>query len=696
MKKTYLFIAVLFIAFVGSMSMQAQTNFTALIQLKDSATVMVANPQPVGTSTVYADLSTAIANAQVVINNAGATALEIANQETAIKAAIANVHTAILLQTRITTWTTFPYDATFVILNPSFESAITVGWTNVGGFAKQSNTSFDPKKDGTAYAEKWITSGTALSNIKLSQTVNNIPNGIYLLKASAQAIQQTGTVYPGGAFIYANSDSTEVFALNDYSVITTVTNNSLNIGFVVKTTGNWVSMDNFKLTYLSNGTLPYILESTKMLSFLPHSTQKTINIKAGLLTNDINLATTASFSLSQTTITAAAAMASGGVNVTVTCNGTAAIANDSLIITCGTLRDKVTLSMNESAISVSNKGYFFDQSIVSPFTLTVSGDLFTNTTLTAPAGITLSETTVTAADAYAPGGKAITVTWNLTSRIVDKYIYLTSGVQKDSVLVFAVNDNIISTWDGNEATGTGTKLTNFGWSQTLADGITAGPASFGDFNGGGTRLVAATSAAHTYRAKTWVGARVAYLRTWGSPAANVFNLNVDLEAGKTYVFRGVAGWHNNETNPTFTIAVNTAKSNTGTSLGSMSVLCTIKQRGVDYGFEFTPTTTATHYLTVSSSAINDAMCGVDYLAIYPKVQIISGLGQTDNQLLSNVNAFAINGTLKVTGADSYIVYNVQGMKVADVKVNTANTSVSLKPGVYMVKTAGNVQKVLVK
>jgi len=657
----------------------------------DSANVMVANPVIVGSTTAYPNLNTAVAAAQLVYDNVAATTTEIADQVTALNDAIAAVHVAILLQTRINTWTTFPYNATSVIVNPSFESDIAIGWTNVGGFGRQANTSF-AKKVGTNYAEKWITAGTALSNIKLSQTINNIPNGIYLLKASAHAIQQTGTIYPGGAFIYANNDSTEVFAINDYSVTTTVTNNSMNIGFVVKTTGNWVAMDNFQLSYVSDGS-PYLIITPTTLSFGPNTTQQTVNVKGGALTADVTLSATSAFSLSKTSITAAEAMATGGVNVVLTSSATGALPNDSLIITSGTARQKVLLTVAET-LAVSNKGYFFDQSIVSPFTLTVSGDLYGNTVLTAPAGITLSESTITPVEAQT--GKAITVTWNQSSRIVDQYIYLTSGSKKDSVLVFAVNDNIISTWDGDNAIVAPSKLTDFGWSQTLADGVTAGPASFQEYNTGGVRYVTAANAAHTYRGKTWVGYRVAYLRTWGNPAANVFNLAVNLEADKTYVFRGVSAWHNNETNPTFTYAVNTAKSNTGTSLGAMSVVCTVKQRGEDYGFEFTPTTTATHYLTVSSSAINDAMCGVDYLAIYPKVQIISGLGRTENQLLSNAYAYAINGTLKVTGADSYVVYNVQGMKVADVKVNAANTSVSLKPGVYMVRTAGNVQKVLVK
>lgn len=68
-----------------------------------------------------------------------------------------------------------------------------------------------------------------------------------------------------------------------------------------------------------------------------------------------------------------------------------------------------------------------------------------------------------------------------------------------------------------------------------------------------------------------------------------------------------------------------------------------------------------------------------------------------NQLSSLVKTIVVNGNLTVTGADSYVVYNVQGIKVVDVKNNTANTCVALKSGAYIVKVAGgSVQKVLVK
>ena len=225
----------------------------------------------------------------------------------------------------------------------------------------------------------------------------------------------------------------------------------------------------------------------------------------------------------------------------------------------------------------------------------------------------------------------------------------------------------------------------------MADGITAGPVVFNEYNvTGGSRYVPAANAAHKYRGKTWVGHRVAYLRSWGSPATNVFNLSVNLEANKSYVFRGVSAWHNNETNPTFTYSVNTAKANLGTTLGTQSVAYTVKQQGEDYGFEFTPTTTATHYLTVSSSAINDAMCGVDYLAIYPKVQTFTAVDRTDASEIE-VYPTVNHGSFNVVSDKGTIrVFDVAGRLVAAKVASSTKEAISLpSTGVYFVEVNSN-------
>lgn len=664
---------------------------TTLKLLIDSAKVVVANPKPVvSTSTVYADLNSVVSVANTVYLSVSSTSADVASSEVSLKNGISTVYAANLLKTRIDTWTSLPYDATSIITNNSFEQGLTVGWTNVG-MVTQTNTSMGAYKNGTTYAEKWMASPGTLTNLKVNQVLNSLPNGIYKLTVGAQAIQQTTTPsYPGGAYIYANGDSTQVYILGDYEVLTKVTNNKIDLGFVVKTTGNWVAVDNFRLSYISDGS-PYTTLSANALAFTPFVKEKTFNVKGDNFEADLALSTSAKFSLSKAALTPAEIKA--GVDVTVTCLSTEAVAADSIVFNSGNYKTKVALSMDETKLGVSNYGFFFDQSLTPSKALTVSGDLFHDVTLTAPEGIALSATTVTAAEAAL--GKAVDVLWNQTSFVGDQYIYLTSGVQKDSVVVFAVKNSLVSTWDANDSIGTGTKLTDWGWSETLADGLTSVSNTYNDFGAtSGVRLVTVENAAHKYNGKALAGHRTAYLRNWGSPATNVYNLEVELEADKQYAFRGLLGWHNNETNPVFTVAVNTAKANLGDTLGIQAVTCTERQVARDYAFTFIPKTAGKHYLTVSSSAINDAMCGVSFLAVYPVSQ--SGETATQNVTEKELNVNVVDGvlTVKLNGKAANVqVYNLSG-SLLFAKFAASDLAVNLNAqGMYIVKISGeNVNK----
>jgi len=63
---------------------------------------------------------------------------------------------------------------------------------------------------------------------------------------------------------------------------------------------------------------------------------------------------------------------------------------------------------------------------------------------------------------------------------------------------------------------------------------------------------------------------------------------------------------------------------------------------------------------------------------------------------NKVSYSVINGKLMVKGAESFVVYNLQGMKIADVRKDASNTTVSLNTGIYLVKTDNGSFKVLVK
>jgi hypothetical protein len=73
---------------------------------------------------------------------------------------------------------------------------------------------------------------------------------------------------------------------------------------------------------------------------------------------------------------------------------------------------------------------------------------------------------------------------------------------------------------------------------------------------------------------------------------------------------------------------------------------------------------------------------------------------TESKIIKTPNTVSysvIDGKLMVKGAESFVVYNLQGIKVADVPQNTSSTMISLKYGIYIVKTKNNETfKVLVK
>jgi hypothetical protein len=104
---------------------------------------------------------------------------------------------------------------------------------------------------------------------------------------------------------------------------------------------------------------------------------------------------------------------------------------------------------------------------------------------------------------------------------------------------------------------------------------------------------------------------------------------------------------------------------------------------------YNPTEAATNHvatLTISSTGATSKTFDLSASS--------SGTG-VDN-LSSAIKFNVFNNRLAVTGVNNYAVYNVQGMKVADVKVNNANTYVDLKSGIYLVKASNYVQKIIVK
>lgn len=139
------------------------------------------------------------------------------------------------------------------LLNGSFENGLDA-W-DISSLVTQSNDAFS-LKSGTTYLEKWTSRGSAVGDAKLSQTVSQLPVGVYTLTVAAQNIQEdTPNETQSGAWIFADDQKVAVSVTKDYSISIPVITGELTVGFeAVGATGNWLSLDNFRLECTSTSS----------------------------------------------------------------------------------------------------------------------------------------------------------------------------------------------------------------------------------------------------------------------------------------------------------------------------------------------------------------------------------------------------------------------------------------------------------
>ncbi len=148
-------------------------------------------------------------------------------------------------------------DLTSLIVNPGFELGNTTGWANDGAITAnaQNNASFD-NKQGTWYAERWHVAGT----IDINQTIAVLPAGIYQIDAYMYSDTED-------AKLYANTENVSVTTSGKYSAVIEIADKgSIKMGAsCTLTTGTWLCLDDFKLTYLGTiNDLTYTLATGKM------------------------------------------------------------------------------------------------------------------------------------------------------------------------------------------------------------------------------------------------------------------------------------------------------------------------------------------------------------------------------------------------------------------------------------------------
>lgn len=146
-----------------------------------------------------------------------------------------------------------PTNCSSRIINPSFESGISDGWTN-SGMAIQTNSEASAAKTGVAYAERWVSAPTALADSKIEQTIKDLPDGEYELSATCHAELQDSSDPVHGVYLYAGDQQVEISSTQRYKINVTVNGGTLKIGFKCESTNaNWITVDHFQLVKTDGG-----------------------------------------------------------------------------------------------------------------------------------------------------------------------------------------------------------------------------------------------------------------------------------------------------------------------------------------------------------------------------------------------------------------------------------------------------------
>ena len=135
-------------------------------------------------------------------------------------------------------------DMTSKIANNSFENGFE-NWTLEGEWQEQSNG--EKVQVGTRYAEKWQAKD-GLPAGKISQKIEGLENGKYIVKATAIATAEGTQVFANDQIAGAPTEASTV------TLEVEVTDGTLTIGFerTEANQANWVAVDNFQLFYVQN------------------------------------------------------------------------------------------------------------------------------------------------------------------------------------------------------------------------------------------------------------------------------------------------------------------------------------------------------------------------------------------------------------------------------------------------------------
>lgn len=345
----------------------------------------------------------------------------------------------------------------------------------------------------------------------------------------------------------------------------------------------------------------------------------------------------------------------------------------------------------DQSLNVSKLYMFFDNSSDNVAkTFNVQGGGLTNTiSLTAPTGITLVPSSITAANAQC--GVNVTATFDNSKHITNDTIYLTSGTLTKKIVIDAIKNNLIGSWDGNGDTVTvvtPSLPTKYGWACSTVNWAAANLSTVG------TCRYFDSPANYTYNGFPYLG-RVLYARWDGNNTAGmdgVFTYPMTLQSGKSYQFGGKFAYNSNGSAPVLRVGVYATADTTGTAYSIQSIQTGAALSLLSNAKVFSVPADGTYYLTFKANTLS--LNGLADLYLRDVTGIVSGVNQ---QKMSEVSVYAQNkhiaATVNMSATDEVemTVFNVQGIRVYSSKsvltagVNRIQTSAMLPGGIYVVR-----------
>jgi hypothetical protein len=345
----------------------------------------------------------------------------------------------------------------------------------------------------------------------------------------------------------------------------------------------------------------------------------------------------------------------------------------------------------DQSLATSKAYMFFDNSsdgLTKTF-IVQGGALTSPVTLTSPSGITLSSYSISAADAQC--GVTVTASFNNSKSISNDTIYMTSGTLTKKIVIDAIKNNLIGSWDGNGDTVTvvtPSLPTKYGWACSTVNWAAANLSTVG------TCRYFDSPANYTYNGFPYLG-RVLYARWDGNNTAGVdgvFTYPMTLQSGKSYQFGGKFAYNSNGSAPVLRVGVYATADTTGTAYSIQSIQTGAALNLLSNAKVFTVPTDGTYYLTFKANTLS--LNGLADLYLRDVTGIVSGVNQ---QKMSKVSVYAQNkhiaATVNMLATDEVemTVFNVQGVRlyssrsVLTAGVNRIQTSAMLPGGIYVVR-----------